>query len=386
GHPDRYLGFAQGMRNTDYTIVQLDDPEGGRAKDAVHVYWQEAIKEHADLIAAVGFYSTDIPVLAKLKRESGGEWFIGGYDLNVETLEAIQEGVAQITIGQHPYLQGYLPVLALVENLRQGKSLENWIVEGWLPNPLLPETKAEMAVPIAVGEHVLGVLDVQHNVVDGLRQEDVNLLQSIADQVAIGLQNARLFTEVQIALAETRAAHERYLEQSWAKTKIAARGGQYHYTSPQAPVLEEEALTQAKRQALSQDHPAVISLNHDQNSERQGRPQTSLVAPITLRDKTIGDLQLHPASDNQQWTADDLAIVEAVVDQLAQSAESLRLFEETRERAGREQVIRQITDKMRSATSLDELAKITAEELGRRFSTDYASVELGVEKSSNGNG
>jgi putative methionine-R-sulfoxide reductase with GAF domain len=68
---------------------------------------------------------------------------------------------------------------------------------GFIPNPLLPETRSELAVPIANGTQVLGVLDVQQAAVAGLGQADAQLIQSVANQVAIAVQNARAYSHAQ---------------------------------------------------------------------------------------------------------------------------------------------------------------------------------------------
>jgi GAF domain-containing protein len=74
---------------------------------------------------------------------------------------------------------------------------------GWLPNPLLPKTKSELAIPIASGDRVLGVLDVQQNIIDGLTLADVDLIQLVANQLAIALQNAWIYMK-----SQQRAEHE----------------------------------------------------------------------------------------------------------------------------------------------------------------------------------
>jgi len=67
----------------------------------------------------------------------------------------------------------------------------------WLPNPLLPDTAAEVAVPIVRGDRVLGVLDVQDDNVGRLTDDDVELLKAIVNQVAVALQNANLYEQAQ---------------------------------------------------------------------------------------------------------------------------------------------------------------------------------------------
>jgi len=78
----------------------------------------------------------------------------------------------------------------------------------WLPNELLPDTKAEAAIPIAIGDRVLGVLDVQDNVTNDITPDDITLLESLAGQVAISLQNANLYAQADAALQEAKSLVE----------------------------------------------------------------------------------------------------------------------------------------------------------------------------------
>lgn len=71
-----------------------------------------------------------------------------------------------------------------------------------LPNPLLPHTISEAALPLAIGQKVLGVLDIQHTIPNHFTQQEINTLQIVANQLAVALSNARLFGETQAALSE----------------------------------------------------------------------------------------------------------------------------------------------------------------------------------------
>jgi len=93
--------------------------------------------------------------------------------------------------------------------------------ENWMPNPILPETRAEIAVPIGVVDSVLGVLDVQHNVTNGLSATDSDLLQSVANQVATAFNNARIYEQVQ-RQAEREQLINRISQQIQQATSVEA--------------------------------------------------------------------------------------------------------------------------------------------------------------------
>jgi GAF domain-containing protein len=61
---------------------------------------------------------------------------------------------------------------------------------GWLPNPILPDTRAEMAVPLIVGDELLGVLDVQADHEDAFTESDANIQMTLASQIATSYQSA----------------------------------------------------------------------------------------------------------------------------------------------------------------------------------------------------
>jgi GAF domain-containing protein len=252
-----------------------------------------------------------------------------------------------------------------------------------------------MAVPIVLEDQVVGVLDVQEDEIAGLDEADANLLRSLANQVAVAIRNARLFAEVEAALARARTTQELYVERAWEKVKTAQQGAEYQCHRSGTQLLDERVIAQLEQEAMTRGQVAVVAMNggksaesnandediYTQGSESEIQNQTALVAPIRLQNQTIGTIQLLETEGQHRWDELELALVQTVADQVAQAAENIRLFEETRQRAGREQTIRQVTEHMRSATNLDELVKIATEELGQRFSAKYAFVKLGIDTS-----
>ena len=132
-----------------------------------------------------------------------------------ETGQNLIMAVGTGQVGDKMKQQGYLiplsaPTSLVARAARSGEVIRVDNVQetdNWQPNPLLPNTHAEIAAPIIREGRVVGVLDVQGDQVGGLDEGDANLLRSLAGHVAVALSNARLFERNQRALKEAETLY-----------------------------------------------------------------------------------------------------------------------------------------------------------------------------------
>jgi PAS domain S-box-containing protein len=236
-------------------------------------------------------------------------------------------------------------------------------------NPHLPETRSELALPLVSRGEAIGALTIQSSREAAFTEEDITILQTMADQLANAVENARLLERTQAALAEVEATQRRYLQQAWTDYTQAARSTGYETTHPGAAPLGDVVLPEIQR-AIEQQHAMTLAEGGD-----EGQRRSALVAPIALRGEVIGVLGVHD-DGARQWTDSEIALVEAVAERMAQTAENLRLLDETQRRARREQTLREITARVRGSSDPDTIVRTALRELGTTLGRP-AFVRLG---------
>jgi hypothetical protein len=109
-----------------------------------------------------------------------------------------------------------------------------------------------------------------------------------------------------------------------------------------------------------------------------------LVAPIQLRGEIIGALGLQEIGDEKIWTRDEVALVEAVADQMALAIENIRLLDEMRQRAQRDRLIADITAQVRASMDVERILQTAVRGLGTALGTNRAYIRLGAPSSEDG--
>jgi PAS domain S-box-containing protein len=237
-------------------------------------------------------------------------------------------------------------------------------------NPLLPNTRSEMALPLIARGQVIGAMTIHSEEEEAFSEEDISVLQTMAGQVANAIANARLFEQAQNALQEMEATHRRYLRQAWAEYLETVGVGTYETGRPGTTPLGDTVLPEIQRAV--QRHGAAVWTGHVGEEE----DASALVAPIALRGEIIGALGIHDEAGTRQWTDEEIALVEAVTERMAITAESLRLLDETQRRAARERLTGEVTARVREALDVDAVLKTAAQEMRQALGLSKLTVRL----------
>ena len=241
----------------------------------------------------------------------------------------------------------------------------------------LPETRSEAAIPLRSRGQVLGALTVQDSQPEAFDDLFIEVLQTMANQVAIAIDNARLLDTSQETLETTQRifgdmSSRAWLERVKRQTNLVFRSDEMGTTSS-VDVWRPEM-----EQAL-QEGKTVQFVD----------PETSahaLAIPIYARDQMIGVLDTYKPVDEGRWTLEEISIIEAIVDEVGITLESARLFEESRQRVAREELVREISDQMQQATDMQSLMQIAVEEIKQALGVSRTYLRFGSNNTPSGNG
>jgi GAF domain-containing protein len=181
-------------------------------------------------------------------------------------------------------------------------------------------------------------------------------------------------------LAEVQATIRQYVHQQWEQFLGENYQGNWRvqHQDPHSELKEDVALLEQLQQAvLNRGETQILAGPH--GNGHQGH--AALVSPIPLRGQVIGTLSLEDIDPDRNWGEDEIALVEAVSEQLALTIENLRLVENTQKRATREQLARQITDKMRTFPDADAIIQTGLDELAKALGVSRTYVKLNLAQS-----
>jgi GAF domain-containing protein len=236
----------------------------------------------------------------------------------------------------------------------------------YFDNPDLPETRSEMALPLRVRGETIGALDVQSVEPEAFTSEDVTVLQTLADQVAVAVDNARLFAESQEALEAARRAYGELSRDAWrellrTRSELGARYDPQSILPPQGRQRKDVERARQQRKPIA---------------DAEGQLNT-LAIPIEIRGQVIGVIDAYKPDESGEWTQEEIDLMETLTDQLGQALESARLYEDTQRRAAFERVTGEIASHFRESLEVDRILQTAASEFQQVLNLDTVEIRMG---------
>ena len=365
--------------------LRISNKELSELRDALEVRVQEraasAEKRAAQLqtvsnvarsIAAVQDINALLSDITHLISDQFGFYHVGVFLLNEDRSVAVlraanSEGGQRMLDRQHKLKLDSNSIVGYVTSREEPRiALDVGTDAVYFNNPDLPKTRSEMALPLRVAGQVIGALDVQSTQANAFTDDDVSTLSTLADQVAIAIENARLFSESQEALLESRGTFDKYVRQEWNSFTRQARQTSFLYDGKRVTAFDTTKQLEQKRNLLQTGR---LSLE---------KVSPTIAIPIKLRGQTIGMIDVRSKSGQREWTQDEITLLEAAAERAALALENARLVEGAQRRAARERAIGEISSKIGTFSDLNAILQTAVEELGRKIGgATEVTIELG---------
>lgn len=279
-------------------------------------------------------------------------------------------------------------------------------------NPLLPDTRAEAAIPLKIGDRIVGVLDVQSKQSFAFAENNLRTLQILADQLAIAVVNSELFAETQEHLAQHRLLHHITTTAASGTTleealQSAVNGLQVTLGGDRVSIMlaDREKKTLQVRAAIgyadnvyemhipigngitgwAAAHRRTLRINNVQEDTRyiagSANIRSEMAVPLVYRSELLGILNVE-SEQLSAYTETDEELLGTLGGSLAAIIANARLLEQIRAQAERERVLYEITDKIRRTTDMQTILTTTVSELTRAVGANRAHIKVGLNPSS----
>jgi GAF domain-containing protein len=324
----------------------------------------QAITELSEAIAQFQDLNELFPAVARLISERFGFYHVGIF---------LVDGDREFVILQAANSEGGMRMLARSHRLKLGTGVVGYSALSGQPrialdvgadavffdNPDLQNTRSEAALPLQSRGETIGVLDVQSTEPGAFSNEDLQVLTTLANQVSIAFENARLLTEARAALMQVQEVYNEFTRTEWSRAISLAEQAGFRFRNGHIEMLESELRTSEVASAVQSGQ---VAANQGNGSKEK---RASVAVPVKLRGEVIGVLHVESNDSSKVWQEDEITLIEAVAERAALAMENARLFQDARRRAAKEQLISEASAKISSAFNLENILQTTAEELER---------------------